>query len=75
MEQNWMTGKTLNQMRLIVEGAIVLYENDLAWCYKQALGEGRADEALALDMLGTTLHELRQSIRELQTELVKSSIC
>lgn len=71
----FMAGHTLGKMRLTVEGAVLLYENDVSTCYQEALAAGRTDEALALDMLGTALHDLRQDISALQAALVKSNNC
>jgi len=71
----FMAGHTLSKMRLMVEGAVLLYENDVAACYQEALAAGRMDEALALDMLGTALHELLQDIAALQAAYVKSNNC
>lgn len=75
MEKDFLftAGHTLSKMRLTVEGAVLLYESDVAACYQEALASGRTDEALALDMLGTVLHELRQDIAALQAALVKSN--
>ena len=73
MDFQALAGHTLNRMRLMVEGALVLYESNTGNCYPQMLAEGRTEEALTLDMLGTTLNELRQSISDLQEALVKSN--
>ena len=75
MDFQALAGHTLNRMRLMVEGALVLYESNAGNCYPQMLAEGRTEEALTLDMLGTTLNELRQSISDLQAALVKSNYC
>lgn len=75
MEKDFLftAGHTLSKMRLTVEGAVLLYESDVATYYQEALVAGRTDEALALDMLGTALHELRQDIAALQAAIVKSN--
>ena len=60
-------------MRLTLEGAASFFENDLSGHYREALAAGRTDEALALDMLGTALNELRREVTELQAAVVKSN--
>ena len=66
-------GQGLNKMRLTLEGAAVLFENDLSGCYRAALDAGQLVTALALDMLGTALNELRQDVTELQAAVVNSN--
>ena len=75
MEMDFMltAGQSLNRMRLLLEGATVFFENELSGRYRAALEDGRTDEALALDMLGTTLNELRQEVATLQAVCVKSN--
>ena len=68
-------GQALNRMRLTLEGATTVFENELAGCYREALVAGQTDTALALDMLGTALHELRQEVATLQEAVVKSNNC
>lgn len=77
MEMDFMltAGQSLNRMRLLLEGATVFFENELSGRYRAALGADNTDEALALDMLGTTLNELRQEVAALQAVCVKSNKC
>jgi len=48
MDFQALAGHTLNRMRLMVEGALVLYESNTGNCYPQMLAEGRTEEALTL---------------------------
>ena len=77
MEMDFMlnAGQALNRMRLTLEGAAAFFENDLSGHFREALAAGRTDEALALDMLGTALNELRREVAELQSAIVKSNSC
>ena len=77
MEMDFMlnAGQALNKMRLTLEGATTFFETDLSGHYREALAAGRTDEALALDMLGTALNELRREVAELQAVVVNSNIC
>ena len=77
MEMNFMlnAGQALNKMRLPLEGATTFFETDLSGHYREALAAGRTEEALALDMLGTALNELRREVAELQAVVVKSNDC
>ena len=77
MEMDFMlnAGQALNRMRLTLEGAVAFFENDLSGHYREALAAGRTDEALALDMLGTALNELRRDVAELQAAVVNSNSC
>ena len=77
MDMDFMlnAGQALNKMRLTLEGAAFFFEKDLSGYYREAMAAGRADEALALDMLGTALNELRREVADLQASVVKSNIC
>ena len=77
MEMDFMlnAGQALNKMRLTLEGATTFFETDLSGHYREARAATRTDEALALDMLGTALNELRREVAELQAVVVKSNDC
>ena len=66
MDFECLEGKTLEHMRLLIEGAVVLYENDVMPLYAMALEQKRYQEAAGLDTLGTALTALHSDIRELQ---------
>ena len=61
-----LEGQTLEHMRLLIEGAVVLYENDVMPLYSMAMEQGRYQEAAGLDTLGAALTTLQSDIRELQ---------
>ena len=52
-------------MRLVVEGAIVLYEEDGAPLYSLALKAEKPQAAAAFDIIGRALFSLRQSVMTL----------
>lgn len=66
MDFERLEGQTLEHMRLLIEGAVVLYENDVMPLYAMALEQKRYQEAAGLDPLGTALTALQSDIRELQ---------
>ena len=59
-------GEALAMMRLVAEGARTMFENELSPLYGFLLKNGRADEALALDTIGTALTTLEQQAHDLQ---------
>lgn len=52
MDFERLEGQTLEHMRLLIEGAVVLYENDVMPLYAMALEQQRYQEAAGLDTLG-----------------------
>ena len=50
-----LEGQTLEHMRLLIEGAVVLYENDVMPLYSMAMEQERYQEAAGLDTLGAAL--------------------
>ena len=66
MDFECLEGKTLEHMRLLIEGAVVLYENDVMPLYSMAMEQERYQEAAGLDTLGAALTTLQSDIRELQ---------
>ena len=61
-----LEGQTLEHMRLLIERAVVLYENDVMPLYSMAITQERYQEAAGLDTLGAALTTLQSDIRELQ---------
>ena len=61
-----LEGQTLEHMRLLIEGAVMLYENDVMPLYSMAIKQERYQEAAGLDTLGAALTTLQSDIRELQ---------
>ena len=60
-----LTGTTLAEMRLVIEGAIQLYAG-LPPLYQQAMAEGRTADAVSLDTLEGALNALKDHICALQ---------
>ena len=55
-----LEGQTLEHMRLLIEGAVVLYENDVMPLYSMAMEQERYQEAAGLDTLGAALTTLQK---------------
>ena len=68
MQKNFMfvAGETLSNMRLAAEGARTLFESELSSLYGFLMKNGKEEEALALDTIGTSLAELAQQTHDLQ---------
>ena len=56
------TKDILCEMRLVVEGAIVLYEDEATPLYNMALKAEMNEAAAAFDIIGRALFSLRQNI-------------
>ena len=61
-------------MRLIIEGAITLYEVEGTALYRRALAEGQATQAATLDTLETALRALKDHICDLQDAHMKERL-
>lgn len=59
---------TLAVMRLLVEGALSIYEDETSPLFRLALNQAMHQEASAFSILGTALYELRTIICLLQKE-------
>ena len=72
MEKTFMfvAGETLANMRLVAEGARSLFENDITSLYGFLMNNGKEEEALALDTIGTALATLEQQAHDLQCSCV-----
>lgn len=68
MEQDYMdiTGDVFSDMRVVIEGAITLYENYTSDLTRLAAQHGMEDARTALNDVGGALYTLRQHIRKLQ---------
>ena len=56
------TNDILCEMRLVIEGAIVLYEDETTPLYNMALKAEMNEAAAAFDIIGRALFSLRQNI-------------
>ena len=66
------TGDTLAQMRLLSEGASLIYETDASPLLKLAHANKQPEAALALDTIGTALYRLREHAITLQTAFIET---
>ena len=64
----WNTGNTVSEMRLLIEGAVVLFEEDALPLTKLAHANSKHQAAVAFDAIGAALYNLRKYICELQQE-------
>ena len=62
----WNTGNEIAKIRLIVEGAVTLYEEDASGINKMMMDAGNLIAAAGFDTIGEALYELRTHIREMQ---------
>ena len=61
-----LAGTALAEMRLVIEGAITLYEAEGTPLFRRALAERQTAQAATLDTLETALWTLKDCICELQ---------
>lgn len=68
MDQDYMdiTGDVFSDMRVVIEGAITLYENHTSDLTKLASQHGMEEARTAMNDVGGALYTLRQHIRKLQ---------
>lgn len=64
----------LSMSRLLTEGAIALYENDVRGLHRLAMQEQQLEAANGLDIIGSALYDLRSHIAELQMITLKQSL-
>lgn len=67
------TGTIASTLRLLVEGAITLYDDEASALFHLGLRHQKAKEAHAFEAIGTGLFELRMHIMNLQ-ELYEKEI-
>ena len=63
----WNSSNAFADMRLLVEGAIALYEGDAMGLQSMAHKNQQPEAATAFDTIGTALYGLREKARLLQT--------
>ncbi len=63
----WTCGMTLAKMRLLIEGALVLFENDAAPVIFLARKNRMYEPANSVDILGGALYDLREYVSSLQS--------
>jgi len=65
-EYLWKSSDSAAEMRLMVEGAIALYEEDAMSLQSLARDNRQPEAATAFDTIGTALYNLREHLRKLQ---------
>ena len=70
----WELGNLLAVMRLLVEGAVDLFENDAQPLARLAIDNNENEASVALDTIGTALTDLRTHIRTLQSEHIQEVV-
>ena len=65
-QKNWDGDHALAEMRLLIEGAVNLYEGDAMPLSRLAIDYGTLSAANAFDSIGTALYSLLDHIRKLQ---------
>ena len=64
----WNTGNSITGIRLLVEGAIALYEDDASGLYRLAMTQQKPVMALAFNTIGAALYDLRQYISKMPND-------
>lgn len=67
-------GEVLANMRLLIEGAVDLFENDAQPLARLAIDNNENEASVALDTIGTALTDLRTHIRTLQSEHIQEVV-
>ena len=62
----WITSHAFSEMRLMVEGAITLFEDDAGVLCRLAREAQKNEAQIALNDIGTALYAFRNYIRTLQ---------
>ena len=65
-EYLWKSSDAAAEIRLLVEGAIALYEGDAMGLQSMAHKNQQPEAATAFDTIGTALYDLREKARLLQ---------
>lgn len=73
-EYLWNTGNQLASIRLLVEGAAILYELDAGSLVRLAMENNLLAAANALEAIGTAIYDLRKHIQEMHEEHIKEVI-
>ena len=62
----WNVGGKISEIRLIIEGAVTLFEEDASGINKMMMDAGELIAAAGFDTIGEALYALRTHIREMQ---------
>lgn len=69
----WITSHAFSEMRLMVEGALNLFEDDSGLLCRLARDAGELEAMRSLNDIGTCLYEFRRQIKSLQEAHYKTS--
>jgi hypothetical protein len=69
----WITSHAFSEMRLMVEGALNLYEDDSGVLCRLAREADELEAMRSLNDIGTCLYEFRRQIKALQEAHYKAS--
>lgn len=69
----WITSHAFSEMRLMVEGALNLFEDDWGLLCRLAREAGELEAMRSLNDIGTCLYEFRRQIKALQEAHYKTS--
>ena len=74
-EENFLdiSGDLLSELRLVVEGSISLFEDDIGCLSRLATQADQEEARSALNDIGAALYLMRRHIRRLQAEHYKAS--
>ena len=61
-----LTSSHFSEMRLLIEGAILIFEEDAGPLFRLARDAEQHDVMTAMNDIGTALYELRQHVKQLQ---------
>ena len=64
----WVTGNAFSEMRLLIEGAILIFEEDAGPLFRLARDAEQHEAMSAMNDIGTALYELRRHIEALENE-------
>ena len=70
----WSTGNAWTDLRLLLEGAVSLYENECTPLASLAAKEEKTETILAFDTIGTALYVLCARIQSMQLEHLKTAV-
>lgn len=70
----WSTGNAWTDLRLLLEGAVSLYENECTSLANTAAKEEKTETILAFDTIGTALYAIRARIQSMQQEHLKAVV-
>lgn len=62
----WVTGDAFSEMRILVEGALALYENETTPLIRLCINSNECAARSALNDIGGALYDLRRLVKRLQ---------